>query len=125
MRSYSVSSLSRLFGHRFAVRHVIRLMSRDSEAIYSLLSKHVDSLKHLLFPRSLRSLPLPNQCAAVDAVAFIVERAPSLIPIGDKHLHSFLSELLKVVSMADGEFADPTFNGQSTKITRYSLYQPC
>lgn len=75
----------------------------------TFLSRHTSSLKRLLFPKLLRTLPLPNQCAVVDACAFILDRAPQLIPITDQHLLAFLAELLKMISIADGEFADPSF----------------
>jgi len=94
---------------RFVVRHVLRLITRDSASIDALLSNHGNSLKRLLFPKLLRTLPLPNQCAAVDACAFILDRAPKLIPIADQDLLSFLSELLKMISIADGEFSDTSF----------------
>ena len=94
---------------RFVVRHVLRVISRDSASMNSLLADHVNSLKRLIFPKLLRTLPLPNQCAAVDACAFILDRAPKLVPIGDPNLLAFLSELLKMISIADGEFSDPGF----------------
>ncbi|KAL7534798.1 hypothetical protein ACHAXR_010621, partial [Thalassiosira sp. AJA248-18] len=94
---------------RFVVRHTLRLITRDSASIDTLLSDHVHSLKRLLFPKLLRTLPLPNQCAAVDACAFILDRAPRLIPIVDQNLLAFLSELLKMISIADGEFSDASF----------------
>jgi hypothetical protein len=48
-------------------------------------------------------------CAAVDACAYILDKAPKLIPIEDQNLLAFLSELLKMISIADGEFSDPSF----------------
>jgi len=48
-------------------------------------------------------------CAVVDACAYILDRAPKLIPIADQSLLAFLSELLKMISIADGEFSDPSF----------------
>lgn len=94
---------------RFVVRHVLRMITRDSASIDTLLSNHVNSLKRLIFPKVLRTLPLPNMCAVVDACAFILDRAPKLIPIADQNLLAFLSELLKMISIADGEFSDPSF----------------
>ena len=75
----------------------------------TLLSRHQTSLKRLIFPKVLRTLPLPNQCAAVDACAFLLDRTPKLIPITDQNLLGFLAELLKMISIADGEFSDPSF----------------
>lgn len=87
---------------------MLRLITRD-RALDALLSPFVNSLKRLLFPKLLRTLPLPNQVAAIDACAFILDRAPNLIPIADQNLLAFLSELLKMVSIADGEFSDASF----------------
>lgn len=84
-------------------------MTRDSSSLDKLLADHVHSLKRLLFPKLLRIMPLPNQCAVVDSIAFILDRAPTLIPITDQNLLAFLSELLKMISIADGEFSDPNF----------------
>jgi len=92
------------------VRHALRIISRDSPRILlALLTPHVDSLKRLLFPKLLRTLPLPHQVAVVDALAFILEAATGLIPIDDRNLLAFISELLKMMSIADGEFDDPSF----------------
>ena len=97
------------YPNRFAVRHVLRMITRDSASMDNLLSQHLSSLKRLLFPKSLRTLPLPNQCAIVDACAFLLNRAPTLIAITDPNLLAFLAELLKMISIADGEFSDPAF----------------
>lgn len=108
----SLASLTLLIPHsqlRFVVRHVLRLITRDKTSIDTLLSPHLSSLKRLVFPKLLRTLPLPNQCAAVDACAFLLDKAPKLIPITDQNLLAFLAELLKMISIADGEFSDPSF----------------
>ena len=85
------------------------MITRDSDTTDQLLADHVSSLKRLLFPKLLRTLPLPNQVAAVDTIAFILHQAPKLIPITDQNLLAFLSELLKMISLADGEFSDTSF----------------
>jgi hypothetical protein len=88
---------------------VLRQITRDRATLGSLLSRHQTLLKRLIFPKILRTLPLPNQCAAVDACAFLLDRAPTLIPITDQNLLGFLAELLKMISLADGEFSDSSF----------------
>jgi len=60
------------------------MLNRDGTSLEALLTDHVSSLKKLLFPKLLRILPLPNQCAVIEACAFILNRAPKLIPITDK-----------------------------------------
>ena len=69
---------------RFVVRHSLRMLNRDGTSLEELLTDHVSSLKKLLFPKLIRILPLPNQCAVIEACAFILNRAPKLIPITDK-----------------------------------------
>ena len=64
------------------------------------------SLRKLVFSRSLRILPLPQQVGAVEALVVIANEFPSFLPIKDQHFLSFLSELLKMCSVADGEMQD-------------------
>lgn len=76
-----------------------------------MFTNHLGLLKRILFSRSLRLLPLPEQVGAVEALALIVDRLPNLIPLSDQHLLAFLSELLKMSSVADGEMKDPNLGG--------------
>jgi len=62
----------------------------------------------VLFSRSLRLLPLPQQVGVVEGLGIIVKQAPKLLPLSDQHLLAFLSELLKMSSVADGEMQDPS-----------------
>jgi hypothetical protein len=41
----------------------------------------------------------------------LVDQLPTLIPLNDQHLLAFLSELLKMSSVADGEMTDPILSG--------------
>lgn len=84
-------------------------MSNDFAALGSLLSDHVASLKRLLFAKLLRTYSLPDLVAVVDAVAFINEAAPKLIPISDSNMISFVGELMKMTCIADGEISDKGF----------------
>ena len=65
--------------------------------------KFGSTLRKLVFSRSLRILPLPQQVGAVEALAVIVNEFPSFLSIKDQHFLSFLSELLKMCSVSDGE----------------------
>ena len=94
---------------RFAVRHFLRVVSNDYKSLGQLLSDHIISLKRLLFAKLLRTLSLPDLVAVVDAVAFINEAVPNLIPIDDANMISILGELIKMVSVADGEISDKNF----------------
>ena len=84
-------------------------MSNDCTSLDKLLSGHVTSLKRLLFAKLLRTLSLPDLVAVVDAVAFINEAVPNLIPISDANMMSFLGELIKMICIADGEISDKNF----------------
>jgi len=75
------------------------------------LKEHMTLIKRVLLTRSLRLLPLPEQVGAVEALAMIVHHLPDLIPLNDQHLLAFLSELLKMSSVADGAMTDPNLIG--------------
>lgn len=68
-------------------------------------------IRRVLFSRSLRLLPLLEQIGVVEALATLVNQIPDLIPLEDQHLLAFLSELLKMASVADGEMSDPNLAG--------------
>ena len=109
---------------RFAIRYGLRhILSVDKKkAIETLLSKHNSVLKRLLFSRSLRNLPLQDQIAIIEALAYIIKEAPSIIPIADNLLLAFLKELLKMLSVADGEMAsDSVSDGVIINKDGYSL----
>ncbi len=79
--------------------------------IKSILEKQIVLIRRVLFSRSLRLLPLREQVGAVEALTVLVDRVPNLIPLEDQHLLAFLSELLKMASVADGEMKDNNLIG--------------
>jgi hypothetical protein len=79
--------------------------------IKSILEKQIVLIRRVLFSRSLRLLPLQEQVGAVEALTVLVDRVPTLIPLQDQHLLAFLSELLKMASVADGEMTDNNLVG--------------
>lgn len=83
----------------------------QSEEVEKLLSDHMSTVKKLVFSRSLPLLPLPEQVGVFDALAFLIYRIPSLVPLSDQHLLAFLSEFLKMSSIADGEMSDSSMSG--------------
>jgi hypothetical protein len=86
---------------RFAVRHFLRIVSRDNPSVIeSAIKDNLNSLKRLIFPRILRNSPLPVQVATVDSMAFMVEMAPQSFSIDDQTVLAFTAELLKMVSVA-------------------------
>jgi len=99
---------------RFAVRYAMKLYMIDSmptKEIEELLSSHMSTIKRLLFARSLRLLPLPEQVGVFDALAFLIQEIPSLVPLSDQHLLAFLSEFLKMSSIGDGDMKDQNVSG--------------
>jgi transformation/transcription domain-associated protein len=75
------------------------------------LTRHKATIKRVLFTRSLRLLPLPEQVAVIEALTIVVDFVPGVIPISDQNLLAFLSEFLKLSSIADGEMSDPNIVG--------------
>jgi transformation/transcription domain-associated protein len=54
----------------------------------------------------LRLLPLPHQVGVVEGLAIFIKQHPGLLPLSDQHLLVFLQDLLKMLSVADGEMND-------------------
>jgi hypothetical protein len=94
---------------RFLLKHFIR--PKNNEEYERVFSKHVSLIRKVIFSRSLRLLPLAEQVGAVDALAFLVKEVNSILPLTDPHQLAFLSELLKMSSVADGEMSDPALTG--------------
>jgi transformation/transcription domain-associated protein len=72
-----------------------------------LFRANLKLIERVIFSRSLRVLPLPQQVGVVEGLATIIKTQPSLLPLSDQHLVLFLQELLKMLSVADGEMIDP------------------
>ena len=67
-----------------------------------LFKTHLTQVKRSLFSRSLRILPLPDQVGVVEGLTFLVSCAKDVFPISDQNLLASVSELLKMLSLADG-----------------------
>lgn len=91
------------------------------EKCYEIFKSQMPLIKRVLFSRSLRLLPLPEQVGAVEALATVVDQLPNLIPLNDQHLLAFLSELLKMSSVADGEMTDPNLVGSVVDKNGYAI----
>ena len=72
----------------------------------TIMRDHITFIKRHLFSRSLRILPIPVQIGIIETLSFFVDKAPALIPLSDSSMLAFLSELLKMSSIADGEMVD-------------------
>lgn len=89
------------FCSRFFLKQFV-LVPRGATA----LSDHSSTMRRLLFSRHLRFVPLPHQVGMVEALAFLLLENPTLFLLTDTHTINFLSELLKMCSVADGEMQD-------------------
>jgi transformation/transcription domain-associated protein len=99
--------------------------SNDEAKVF--VSDHLSLIRRVLFSRSLKLLPLPQQVGVVEGLAVIIKEIPGVIPLSDQHLLAFLSELLKMSSVADGEMSDPTlkdFVVDKNGYTVSSFHQP-
>lgn len=94
---------------RFAVRHTLQNRLPE-EKVREFFSTHVTAVKRTLFSRSLRILPLPDQVGIVEGLAFLITCFPNVLPLTDQHLLAFLSELLKMLSIADDSIPDASGN---------------
>ncbi|GAX24432.1 transformation/transcription domain-associated protein [Fistulifera solaris] len=105
----SIASMQHLvrFTARFVlVNFILRPFSVEQNKEF--VAEHMSFITRVLFSRSLRLMPLPQQAGIVDGLTVVINELPNLIPLSDQHLLAFLSELLKMSSVADGEMTDNT-----------------
>lgn len=100
---------------RLAARHFLKLIyggigSVDTDSLSKLLAKHDKETKRLLFSKSLRNLPLSEQIAAIEAFTFIAKEDSKLLPLSENLVLVFFSELLKMMSVADGEMTSESIS---------------
>eukprot|EP00980_Cylindrotheca_fusiformis_P015839 scaffold4637_cov128-Cylindrotheca_fusiformis.AAC.10 len=96
---------------RFIMKHYI-VGTRSEDSSLELFRNSLPLIKRIVFSRSLRLLPLPEQIGVVEALTVIVQQVPKLFPLDDQNLLAFLSELLKMASVADGEMTDTNQAGE-------------
>ena len=119
-----VHCLTDFFSSRLSSRYILKhyLIERlPPTECKEMLEKHMSLIKRVLFSRSLRLLPLPEQVGTVEALAIIVDQIPNLMPLDDQHLLAFLSELLKMSSVADGEMSDANLGGYVVDKNGYAV----
>jgi hypothetical protein len=97
------------FAGRYILDHYV--FHSQGQDVKTRLERHMTLLRRVLFSRSLRLLPLPEQVGVIEALAVLVDQQPALLPLDDQHLLAFLSELLKMASVADGEMTDANLTG--------------
>jgi hypothetical protein len=97
---------------RFASRFLLNYFVGGPSDISGLdfVRGRIDLIRRVIFSRTLRLLPLPQQVGAVEGLATMFKLFPSLFPLTDQHVLTFLSELLKMASVADGEMTDKKLN---------------
>lgn len=93
---------------RYAVRHCLShicLTLKEADNSYTMekiLSSHSTLIKRLvLSDKSICTLSLPYQVAIVDALAFVVQEAPSIISLSEPRFLDVISELLRMAVVAD------------------------
>jgi hypothetical protein len=72
----------------------------------ALVEANMPLIRRILFSRALRLLPLQAQAGIVEGLACITKLFPKTFSLKNEHVMSFLSELLKMASVADGEMTD-------------------
>jgi hypothetical protein len=82
------------------------LGSSSKEAVQSFITEQIALVRKVLFSRSLRLLPLSHQVGVIEGLAALVKHFPEVLSMSDQHLLAFLSELLKMSSVADQEMSD-------------------
>lgn len=95
---------------RFAARYLLTkyfVERLEPEEANVIIQNHMGLIRRMLFTRALRLLPLPAQVGVVEALATLIKSFPHAFALtDDQHLMSFLSELLKLASIADGDMKD-------------------
>lgn len=107
---HSPSFLCSSFASRFLLQYFFCEVPQTDDNLVFIRGR-IDLIRRVLFSRTLRLLPLPFQVGAIEGLATIVNFFPSLFPLTDQHVLTFLSELLKMASVADGEMTDSKLNG--------------
>eukprot|EP00557_Chaetoceros_sp_GSL56_P001585 CAMPEP_0176500498 /NCGR_PEP_ID=MMETSP0200_2-20121128/13588_1 /TAXON_ID=947934 /ORGANISM="Chaetoceros sp., Strain GSL56" /LENGTH=4498 /DNA_ID=CAMNT_0017899179 /DNA_START=1114 /DNA_END=14610 /DNA_ORIENTATION=+ len=100
---------------RFAVFNGLEYMyggkgSREVPTVGDVLLKHISTIKRQLFLKSLRNLQLQDQIAAIECFTFVLKHSPSSLPVLDNHVLVFISESLKMMSVADGEMTSESIS---------------
>jgi hypothetical protein len=100
---------------RFAARYGLEFLYDKEEkdnphTLEEIISKHGSIIKRHLFSKSLRNLQLEDQIATIETFAYIVKNAPGSAPLSDSHVLVFLSESLKMMSVADGEMTSESIS---------------
>lgn len=102
-------SLTESFIVRFASRFLLNYFTSESSGSSveeEFVRDRIDLIRRVLFSRTLRLLPLSHQVGTVEGLATVVKLFPNLLPLVDQHVLTFLSELLKMASVADREMSD-------------------
>jgi hypothetical protein len=78
-----------------------------------LAKRHSELIRQVLFSKSLRFLPLPQQVGLLEGLCAMLSLFPKIIPLEDQHLLACLSELLKMSSVADKDMEDSKLEGRT------------
>ncbi len=117
------------FGARYGLEFLYDKEKIDTpHTLGAVILKHGSIVKKHLFSKSLRNLQLQDQIATIETFGYIVKHAPGCAPLSDSHVLVFLSESLKMMSVADGEMTSESISssviinkdGYSPRVTRNS-----
>jgi len=117
-----VFSLLRL-ATRFLFTNFITNVESGDDA-KALVTEHLSLVRKVLFSRSLRLLPLSQQVGVVEGLAILLQQLPGVLDITDQHVLAFLSELLKMSSVADGEMNDDLLKDFVVDKNGYAAFSP-
>lgn len=84
--------------------------SGQVSTVGDILSKHLSTIKRNLFSKSLRNLHLQDQIAAIECFTYILKHSPESLPVLENHVLVFISESLKMMSVADGEMTSESIS---------------
>lgn len=95
-------------------------MKSCNQGSVECFSKNLSLIRRVLFSRALRLLHLPQQVGVVEGLAVFIKQQPGIMPLSDQHLLAFLSELLKMLSVADGEMSDNALKNHAVNKDGYT-----
>lgn len=72
-------------------------------------AEHPTFIRRAVLSKSMKLLPLPYQVGAIEGLASVVKLFPGVLPLDDQHFLGFLSELLKMTSVPEGDMQDPSW----------------
>jgi hypothetical protein len=103
-----------------SAQHAVRFVARFITSLYIVPhwregndqrdeAEHPTFIRRAVLSKSMKLLPLPYQVGAIEGLASVVKLFPGVLPLDDQHFLGFLSELLKMTSVPEGDMQDPSW----------------